>query len=596
MRLHGPLATTPLVALTLLFACSSEAPSPAAPTAPIKATRAPVVDKGPGKTVDAVRVIWREAPVVDEGAEPTYRGETTLAVVEPELWKLGEALSGSKNFEKVEFFAYGFTGDPLVAPKLPKAGARVSTTIWPVLEGVRDAAGTRLDLKDYAKSWRTIRSASIKPKRIDVIGDRSAKIWLLWDLRGMDASGAQRQDEWVSETEWVKIESHKWQLKREKRLAGQTRLLSEPWLVDRTKAVGIQDDFPGVDYRDTANYTWGGVAAADYDGDGDVDLYVPRLGPNLLYRNDGTGKFENVAQAAGLDNAGDGRGAVFADFDDDGDQDLFLANVERHGQEGRSCHELYWNNGDGTFTRADPVAAGIHMLGAPHPVAVADYDNDGDLDIMVGHYYSLARLPEIRPNSWTRSTNGGRNVLLRNEANGTFKDVAKEAGLAENELWTMAVGFADYDGDGDQDLYVANDFGDNELYRNKGDGSFELASTGQASQDIGYGMGVLWMDYDVDGDLDLYISNMYSTAGNRVLRIKHDKIQPEVHRMLSKSARGNTLLRNGGDGSFDDVARETGTDEGLWAFAADSLDLQNDGHADIYVANGFLTGKYKKDL
>jgi hypothetical protein len=155
----------------------------------------------------------------------------------------------------------------------------------------------------------------------------------------------------------------------------------------------------------------------------------------------------------------------------------------------------------------------------------------------------------------------------------------------------------DYDNDGDQDLYVANDFGYNNLYRNTG-GRFIDAAREVGVEDSAAGMGATWADYDQDGLMDLYVSNMFSSAGGRIVDKPKvsavagtDAVEP-----LMRFAKGNTLLRNLGDGTFDDVSAEAGVMMGRWSWGGEFVDFNNDGWQDLMVPNGFITNHNSKDL
>ena len=151
----------------------------------------------------------------------------------------------------------------------------------------------------------------------------------------------------------------------------------------------------------------------------------------------------------------------------------------------------------------------------------------------------------------------------------------------------------DIDTDGDQDLYVANDFGENALYRNEGDRFVDVAES-FGLKDPGFGMGVSFGDYDNDGDLDLHVSNMSSTAGQRILKQLYPE-DHEIRKTLSKQAAGNSLYENVGDGRFRSVTAAVGGLPGGWAFGGGFLDFDNDGWQDLYTPNGFVSGKTMDD-
>jgi hypothetical protein len=231
-----------------------------------------------------------------------------------------------------------------------------------------------------------------------------------------------------------------------------------------------------------------GVGWADYDNDGDLDLYVVDEGggANRLYRNEGNGTFTEVGAASGTNNVGDGRGVAWADYDNDGDVDFY---VSRNG-----TNLLYHNNGDGTFTDVG-VASGTNSSGENTGAVWGDYDNDGDLDLYVAKF-------------------GSANLLYRNNGNGTFVEVGVNSDTNDTGN-SNSVAWGDFDNDGDLDLYVAND-GANRLYRNEGNGTFREIGAATGTDDGGSGAGVAWGDYDDDGDLDLYLANFGSA--NRLYR------------------------------------------------------------------------------
>jgi hypothetical protein len=204
------------------------------------------------------------------------------------------------------------------------------------------------------------------------------------------------------------------------------------------------------------------------------------------------------------------------------------------------------------------------------------------------------------------ANDGGRNILYRNDTprGGVWKfaDATAETGLeANNRRYSFAAAWEDNDGDGDIDLYVANDFGRNNLYRNDlrpgGRARFEDAAAAAGAEDRASGMSVSWGDYDRDGLMDLYIGNMFSAAGSRVIAqplFKPDAA-PEVKERLQRFARGNTLLRNQG-GSFADRSVEAGVTMGRWAWSSNFADLDGDGWEDLVVANGYITTDDPGDL
>jgi hypothetical protein len=234
-------------------------------------------------------------------------------------------------------------------------------------------------------------------------------------------------------------------------------------------------------------------------------------------------------------------------------------------------------------------------------VCAADYDRDGWLDFYVTSYqlqYDDKGLA-THPIPYHDAQNGPPNFFYRNQGDGTFRDVTEFTGLGRNNnRFSYACGWGDYDNDGDPDLYVANDFGRNNLYRNNGDGTLTDVAAEAGVEDIGAGMSVAWEDYDNDGWLDLYVGNMWSSAGLRVTSQESFKQEAtdNLQSMFRRHAKGNTLFRNRGDGTFEDVTQLAGVALGRWAWGSDFLDLDRDGFEDIFVVNGFMTNESSHHL
>jgi hypothetical protein len=335
------------------------------------------------------------------------------------------------------------------------------------------------------------------------------------------------------------------------------------------------------------------LAVADVDGDGLEDLYVvARQGPNRLYRSGDDGTLEDIAPRLGLDIDGGSSAALFGDFDNDGDLDLFLGRT-------LTCSMLLVQEGGRFVDRTE------ELLAEPAPMVVssvsaADYDGDGLLDLHVATYArkvamdvdpTLAPSPELREELHQRSnpvhnTYGPANVLLHNEGGGRFRRTTEEAGLL---VWrdTYQATWADYDGDGDADLYLANDYAANDLFANLGDGTFSNVTEETGTADVGFGMGASWGDYDGDADLDLYVSNMFSKAGGRIT-----EALPGLDATFHKMARGNTLFRNDGARFAVASGREPPAMEVEatgWSWGGQFVDLTNDGWLDVVVLNGYYS-------
>ncbi len=326
----------------------------------------------------------------------------------------------------------------------------------------------------------------------------------------------------------------------------------------------------------------GGVAAFDYDADGRIDIFLangaalpgleksPVTHSNRLYRNAGGMRFEDVTQRAGLAGVGFCIGAAAADYDNDGDRDLFVAGVERN--------MLYRNDGDGRF---DEVSGEAGIRSGEWAVGGVwlDYDLDGWLDLFAVNYLQWSSDFDTYcgdPRAGVRSYcdpslfEGLPNQLYRNRGDGTFEDVSEASGIARHVGKGMGAAMADYDEDGYPDIFVANDKTPNFLFRNLGDGTFEETAlvAGAALQDHGMavsGMGVDFRDYDNDGRPDVLLTAL---AGESY-----------------------PLFRNTGSGSFRDVTYRSGMsalsfNRSGWSVGL--FDFDNDGWKDVFAANSHV--------
>jgi hypothetical protein len=336
-----------------------------------------------------------------------------------------------------------------------------------------------------------------------------------------------------------------------------------------------------------------GLAVGDVNGDGLEDLYVCDAGglPNRLYVQRADGTVDDRSAQAGVDWLEPSTGALLVDLDDDGDQDLVVA----------SWPEVLFaeNDGQGAFE----LRARSGAVTDPFSLAAADPDGDGDLDVYVTGYTAAASLQDRDadvaggPFPYHDANNGGRNALLRNEGDFLFLDATHELGLdANNSRFSLAAAWEDFDDDGDQDLYVANDFGRNNLYRNDGETFVDVAPE-LGVEDGASGMSVDWADYDGDGAMDLYVGNMFSAAGNRVTyQRRFEKRAMDATEALRRMARGNTLFRGARGGPFDDVSEPSRAFQGRWAWSSVFADLDDDRRPDLVVANGYITNEDPGDL
>jgi hypothetical protein len=312
------------------------------------------------------------------------------------------------------------------------------------------------------------------------------------------------------------------------------------------------------------------VAVADYDGDGFEDVFVTDscvTCKNHLYHNDGHFTFTDVAEQSGVADGNDeenaSTAALWFDFNNDGRPDLLVVRF------GHSI--LYENMGNGKFRDVTKNAGLDRYMNAIKAIAF-DYDNDGYPDLFFGSYFQPLNIfhpgtPRFFPESFETANNGGGVTVFHNNRNGTFTEVTDRVGIRTTG-WTLDLGHGDANNDGFEDLYVANDFGTDRFYLNNGNGTFTDKTATAIGFDTKKGMNVDWGDYNNDGLLDIYVTNIY------------DDYMKECA----------MLWQNMGDGTFADVSQEVGVCDTGWGWGAKFFDYDNDGWLDLYVMNGWVSG------
>jgi hypothetical protein len=507
-----------------------------------------------------------------------------------------------------DFFAEDFSGSSLgfgrLEPFREKDGVREYRFV-PGPAGL-DRAGAIQEWTEYLASFQSIEDAGIYIHRLeqwesDQEWIASIRFEILGTPRDAVRSGVDRAYFRFRFTAGDQPRIRSYEL-----LKGERALSDEPHFVNVAEEAGIEFAnrfYPGFLNQDLKfamiMYGPGGISAADFDNDGYYDLFIPDGVESRLFRNRGNGTFEDVTVRSGLAGLDGVSVGIFADYDNDGDKDFFVSRTFKPNQ-------LFRNNGDGTFTDVTE-ASGIGEDCCTTVASWADYNNDGFLDLYVGRYLDPRK--DIPTTFYAR--NGEPNQLYRNNGDGTFTNVTEEAGVGEVGLCLGTV-FGDYDDDGDPDLYVVNDFGRNTLYRNNGNGTFTDVSVETNTLAYGAGMNATFGDYNNDGRLDIYVSNIRSehawfaeaptihrymiNSFTQGVWLTDMPLYLEIFRqsgfgfveVFQQMASGNTLLRNTGHGTFDDVTWEADANPPGWFWGVGMADYDNDGWQDVYAANGWV--------
>ncbi len=517
---------------------------------------------GSGALASVVDQAFESAGFVPEELSPRYRGPA-FAVATGSPGGAAVGYRGAEGFER----ALGALAERLAGDRPPRAdfklysidtGSAGFTTLAYLEASAAGAAGSRQLNAVWSATW-TLPVIDAEPLLLQV------------EIADYEETEAPRGPLFVDVTQGAVGHNPSY----------REQLLQPPdaWLNRITKAAG---------YNKTG---WQGVSVADVNGDGLDDLFLPEQGglPNRLYVQNRDGTFDDRSAAAAVDYLERALAGLFVDLDNDGDPDLVLSS--------RPAVLVLENDGRGGFARVRHIAGDIPDSNS---LSAADYDYDGDLDIYVCAYRrAYDERGVASPAPYHDANNGGRNVLLRNDGGFRFVDATAEVGLdVNNRRFSLAASWEDVDGDGDADLYVANDYGRNNLYRNDG-GRFVDVAGDAGVEDISSGMSVSWADYNRDGWMDVYVGNMFSAAGNRITyqrKFERDRQRAGPLAFVQRMARGNSLFAGADDGVFLDRSVDAKVTMGRWSWSSVFADINNDGWEDLVVANGNLTQTLPDDL
>lgn len=456
-----------------------------------------------------------------------------------------------------------------------------------------------------------VESAEFEIFGIEQIADEplAVRAEIRYDI--VSTRSGERREECVGSwhTEWFRDGSGAWKARRWEAKEESITTAKGPIFIDvTTHALSGSESYNrqllhGADYWRTILdgaigvdiYCNNGLAVGDFDNDGFDDFYVcqPAGLPNRLFHNRGDGTFEDVTEKSGVGILDNTACALFADFENKGRQDLLVV-----------CGTgplLYLNQGDGTFRlKHGAFRFARQPQGIFTHAAAADYDRDGRLDVYFCTYMYYLGLDQYHyPIPYYDARNGPPNCLFHNEGDATFVETTEAAGMnRDNDRYTFSCAWGDSNGNGLPDLFVSNDFGTSQLYRNNGDGKFTVVSAEAHVEGVGAGMGCSWCDFDNDGRQDIYVPSMWEAAGQRVSGQKqfHAAAPERIRELYRRHARGNALYHNRGDGTFENVGHQSGVEMGRWSWSADFFDFDHDGYSDLYVSNGYISGPEKYDL
>ncbi len=422
-----------------------------------------------------------------------------------------------------------------------------------------------------------IPSCSLRALSIGAAVEGELPLRVLWDIDGRDAHGRRVSVRSESDAA-IKRTLRGWQLTRLDTTKHRRVERDAPRFLERAAEAGLVIPRRGVDPT-PAEFLASGLTVRDVDGDGVPDALVLE-GPVLyLFRGLPGLRYGPPTVLARAPYEATLTSAALGDLDGDGDPDLVLTTY-------RDRPVRVFRNDHGTFVEVAKVGKG----GQHQSAVLSDLDGDGKLDLAVLAY----PLEYAIPSSFLNSDNGDPPELWLGNGDLTFRRYPLPDSVIRHH-WSFGGVAADLLGTGTMQLYVVNDFGVKDLYVMERDGGITERSAENKLNDPGGGMSVDLGDVDNDGRVDVYVANMFSKAGTRIAN-GSTQIKPETHELIAKFVRGNTLFMAQPDGGYVDRAQELEVHRGLWAFASLLADTDNDSRLEVLVANGYVSGKRRKDL
>ena len=495
-------------------------------------------------------------------------------------------------------FAASFTGSALVRDHpQTRSHSVLSETVWSQDNNASQAVtGPQLasQLVAWFDKFQQIQQPKLRVLSIDRAAD-SKESWqarLLLTAYGVGKSGEQlklqsEHDVTCRFQEDQELEKGavitRWSIAQVLECASQQTLMEEV-----TKETGLAD----IDLVDNWSLTNGvpedyryQMAVADYDQDGWLDIALSCFdGKFFLLKFVEGQRFQDVAASLGIRTTADPRTYVagWIDYDNDGFADLLLGNRLYHNEAGKRFVDV-------------TAASGLRFHRQAMGCQIADYDCDGYLDLYVQYQRGFESLHQGEQQWVGDNQSGAENQLWHNEGNGRFRLVSASRGYSGGRRHTLGACWFFFDQDHYPDLYLANDFGNNVLLRNRGDGTFEDLSETSGTSDFATSMAVAAGDLNNDGQSELYVANMYSKMGRRIIaHVSEEDYPPGIFQQIQGSCAGNRLYSHRADGAYQESSDEAGVNAVGWAYAPAMVDLDSDGWLDLYATTGFISFDRRK--